>query len=115
MALNCFYTTVQCMTPHPRTFAFLGKHGKRLNPYQQYTVPGDLGTVLASKARTVHFKAFEHAVAAGDLALVSTPAVHLYDATKDVTKVLSLNNTSLGSADACWGAFSSSLQVPGNL
>lgn len=113
--LTCLYTTVQCLTPQPRTFAFLGRHGKRLAPYQQYTVPGDLATTLASRGRAVHFKSFEKAVAHGDLAIVKTPAVHLYDDAKDVTKVLTLDNGALGKADACWGGFSSSMQVPGNL
>jgi len=106
--LTCLYTTVQCRTSQPRLFAFLGKHGKRLLPYQQYTVPGDLSSVLASKTRTAHFKSYEKAVDSGDLAIIATPSVHLLDKQTADVKVLSLNNGSLGTVNSCWGGYHSS-------
>lgn len=112
--VDAFYTTVRYMGVAPRSFGFLGVHGRRLRSGQQYTVPGDLVTVLAARfqsgeANRRHFQAFERAVDRGDLVLVNTPAVHLYDQTRDETKTLRINNGSLGAVDPSWGEYSSSL------
>ncbi len=113
--VTCFYTTVRNISGVEKTFGFLGKHSKRLEAGEQYTVPGNIIDQLAKEPRK--FNAMERAVAgftdqAGNdvdptLAIVSTPAVHLYDDTADDTKVLTLDNGTLGKSDPCWGAYSS--------
>lgn len=113
--LSCFFTSVRNISGHELAFGFLGTHGKRLKAGQSFTVRGDVRDRLAGNKRK--FDALERAVhgytdqsgvsVPATLAIASTPAVHLYDPTLDVTKILTLGNGVIGKADPCWGAYHS--------
>lgn len=96
------YTTVENTSGVAKVFGFLGTHGKRLAANETYTVPGDLVTKLGASRSQRKFKALEKALQDGDLAIVSSPAVYLYDATDEVTRELSLDNAVLGTVDPQW-------------
>jgi hypothetical protein len=96
------YTTVENTSGVDKVFGFLGTHGKRLEANETYTVPGDLVSKLGAQRSQRKFNALEAALVAGDLKIVSSPAVYLYDATDDVTKELALDNAVLGTVDPQW-------------
>jgi len=110
-ATECLYSTVRNISPAEKYFGFLGHHGKRLACGEQISVWGDLQHWLTrftpnERAR----RSLEAALAGANpvLALVKTPAVHLFDETTNETKILTLNNGSFAAADPCWGEYSSS-------
>lgn len=96
------YTTVENTSGADKVFGFLGTHGKRLEANETYTVPGDLVSKLGALRSQRKFKALETALQAGDLKIVSSPAVYLYDATNDATRELSLDDSVLGTVDPQW-------------
>lgn len=96
------YTTVENTSGAAKVFGFLGTHGKRLEANETYTVPGDLVTKLGAKRSLRQFKALEKALSTGDLKIVSSPAVYLYDAENEVTRELELNGGVLGTVDPQW-------------
>lgn len=106
-ALEELYSTVVNLTDGERSFGYLGQHGRRLAAGEQYTVPGNIVDQIAANRRK--FQALERDLDDGVVAIVKTPAVFLYDETEDQTKVLTLDNETLGSADASYGGYSSSL------
>lgn len=96
------YTTVENTSGAAKVFGFLGTHGKRLAANETFTVPGDLVSKLGAQRSQRKFKALEAALTSGDLKIVSSPAVYLYDATDDVTRELNLDNAVLGTVDPQW-------------
>ncbi len=96
------YTTVENTSGAEKVFGFLGTHGKRLAANETYTVPGDLVTKLGAKRSMRQFKALEAALSVGDLKIVSSPAVYLYDATDEVTRELEISGGVLGTVDPQW-------------
>lgn len=96
------YTTVENTSGVEKVFGFLGTHGKRLSANETYTVSGDLVSKLGNARSQRKFKALESALKTGDLAIVSSPAVYLYDATDEATRELSLDNGALGTVDPQW-------------
>ena len=107
MSLPCLYTTVQNTTGQSTYFGFLPPHGATLAADAQYSVAGDLVTrMVLTGGKMRAFQSFETALDAVKLVVVKTPAVHLYDATTEMVKVLSLNNNALGIVHPCWGWFS---------
>jgi hypothetical protein len=96
------YTTVENTSGSDKVFGFLGTHGKRLEANETYTVPGDLVSKLGAQRSQRKFKALESALQTGDLKIVSSPAVYLYDATDEVTRELSIDNGVIGTVDPQW-------------
>jgi len=96
------YTTVENTSGATKVFGFLGTHGKRLEANETYTVPGDLVTKLGAKLSARPFKALEKALVAGDLKIVSSPAVYLKSTTDDTTAQLALEGRVLGTVDPQW-------------
>lgn len=96
------YTTVENTSGADKVFGFLGTHGKRLEANATYTVPGDLVSKLGALRSQRKFKALEAALQAGDLKIVSSPAVYLYSADSEVTRELSLDGLVLGTVDPQW-------------
>src|SRR5688572_21991290 len=107
MTTECLYTTVRNVSGEERAFGFLPPHGRRLADDEQISIPGHLADYVAGKNRR-SLQALEACVEAGDLIIMRTPAVHLYDPTLDVIKVLDLEDGDLGVVDPCWGSYSSS-------
>lgn len=107
MATTCVETKVRNISDKTLYFGYLPVHGRQLEPGEEFSFYGDLAAYLAKNRRK--YTAFQNDLANGYLALVETPAAHFYDATLDVTKVLSVANNAIATADPCWGAYSSSL------
>lgn len=105
---DCLYTTVKNVSGKERVFGFLGERGKRLLANETFTQRGDLVAKLGAQTSARRFKALERSLLAGSLEIVKTPAVHLYDDTDDVVRMLVLDNGVLGFADPCWASSGSS-------
>jgi hypothetical protein len=76
MAVAGLYTTVKNVSGATAVFGFLGVHGKRLAHNATFTEPGDLVARLGNQRSQRQFKAFEKAIEAGDLTIVSSPVVY---------------------------------------
>jgi len=106
---DCLYTTVKNVSGKERVFGFLGPRGMRLAVNEVVTVRGNLIQTLGGQTSARRFKALERALDQnGSLEIVSTPAVHLYDAVQDRTRQLALQNNALGIVDPCWDSSGSS-------
>jgi len=109
MSLPCLYTTLQNTSGSERYFGFV-RQGVLLQANEQVSYPGDISTVLAvAKDSDRVFPSFEEALDNGEIIILKTPAVHLYDATRAEARVLSVANHVLGTVDPCWGTFSDSV------
>ena len=107
MAITASLTTVvRNVSGRTLSFGCLPR-SKRLAPGDHYTIDGCLLTLLQGNKRKV--QALHRALTTGLLAIVSSPNPHLYDDTRDETKVLSLVNGTLGVANPSWGDYSSSI------
>ena len=109
MSTASVQTKVRNVSATTKTFGYLGRRGKTLAAGEEYTFDGDLRAWLSALPRPTKLKKFIADLEAGHIALVSDPAVHLYDPTLDVTKVVKLDNGTLGVQDPSWGAYSSSI------
>ena len=107
----CLYTTVKNVSGVERVFGFLGARGMRLAAAEVVTIPGNLISALGKGGVGAQrkFKGLERSLDQnGSLEIVSTPAVHLYDAIHDRTRLLALQNKVLGVVDPCWYSSGSS-------
>jgi hypothetical protein len=109
-ATDCLYSTVRNLRAKETYFGFLPQHGKRLAAGEEVTVWGDVQHHLTKLTPNERGRrSLELALTTGgDLAIVKTPSVHLYDTTLQETKIITLVNAALVLADPCWGAYSSS-------
>jgi hypothetical protein len=119
-ATECLYSTIKNTGTVEKFFGFLPPHGRRLYCGEEISVWGDIqhwltrftpndrarrslevaiGGELDSSGNTVYDRT---------LVIVKTPSVHLLDITLDETKIITLDNESLATADPCWGQYSSS-------
>ena len=107
----CHQTKVRNMTGKTAFFGFLPVRGKRLAPGEEYVFNGDLRQFYAGVTKGRHRKALLAAITGPDpaLVIVSTPSQHVYDDTLDVTKILTVVNGSVTTANPCGGAYSSSI------
>ena len=110
---ECLYSTVRNIWPTEKFYGFLPPHGRRLACGEEMTVWGSIQHWLTrftpnERAR----RSLERSLHPSDgsdpkLVLVNSPSVHLYDATRDETKILTLDNGAFVAADPCWGSYSS--------
>lgn len=96
------YTTVKNTSGVAKVFGFLGERGKRLAVDESYTQRGNLISKLGAQTSKRRFQALERSLEEGRLEIISTPGVHVYDATLDETKVLAIDNGILGVVDPTW-------------
>jgi len=112
-AVECLYSTVRNVSTSEKFFGFLPPHGRRLACGEEMTVWGDIQHWLTRFTPNDRARRSLQVALAGDstyaqvLALVNTPAVHLYDATQDETKIITLVDGDFVQADPCWGSYSS--------
>lgn len=107
-ATLCLYTTLRNTSGAAMYFGFLPPHGRTLDDGEEISVFGDVTSLFRGQPANNRAKrSFEAALDAGNLAIIKTPAVHLYDETLDQTKMLTLDNDSFAVADPCWGSYSS--------
>lgn len=108
MNMECLYSTVKNVSGKAKTFGFLPPHGRKLAANEEFTAFGDIRQAIASlreggrNAAQRDIVAFEAAVERGDLEIVSTPSPVLEDGTTGASKMLSLDNGTLATADPCW-------------
>ena len=108
---ECLYTSVKNISGAERVFGFLGARGMRLAAAEVVTVPGNLISALGKGGAGAQrkFKGLERSLDKNSsLEIISTPAVYLYDAVHDRTRVLALQNEVLGVVDPCWASSGSS-------
>lgn len=108
VSTDCLHTIVKNTSGTEKTFGFLGPRGKRLTAGQSFTVPGDLVATLGAMTSQRRFNALKAALKRGTLAIVSSPAVFLYDDTSDKTRTLAVDNGVLGTVDPCYDSSGSS-------
>jgi len=108
MDTSCLYSTVKNISGGAKIFGFLPPHGRELAAAEEFTVFGDIRQNLGGNRgseRSVHRRdnaAFEAAVEAGDLEIVSTPSPILEDVTLEIPKMLQLDSGTLSTVDPCW-------------
>lgn len=106
MAITRSLTTkVRNISGKTMTFGCLPR-SKRLDAGEEYTIDGCLLSHLQGNKRKLD--GLNRALGV-TLAIVESPNPHLYDDTRDETKVLELANGTLGTTDPSWGAYSSSI------
>lgn len=103
---ECLKTTVRNISGGTRSFGFLGAHGRRLADNEIITLPGNVIDHLGGGGHWDQrkFKALERALQADPplLEIMETPAVHLYDETRTLTRILVQDAGVLGTIDPCW-------------
>ena len=117
MILNdtCLTSVVQNISNSEVIASFLPPHGRRLAVGEKVVFEGDIMAILAADPRTAPSKIHALRTALGlqgsaaVLSIERTPAPFLYDATKDNTKTVTIDNGAVVVADPCTGAYSSSL------
>lgn len=105
--ISCLMTTVVNTSGETRKFGFLPPWGRTLAADAEFSAVGTIVDWVASRGGMrpmpeKMLKTIKAALEGGDIEIKSTPAVVLYDATAENTKVLELDNTTLGSATPCW-------------
>jgi hypothetical protein len=105
----CLTTVVQNTSGVSMFFGFLGAHGATLPAGGQHNSVGDLvSRLMARPTRGVRdVYALDRALAAGTLAILSSPALHVYDAIESQTKIVTLSDNVLDVQNPCWGTFAS--------
>lgn len=98
---NGLYTTVRNISGRTRRFTFLPPHGRELANNETFTVIGDIHTAVIRGDRGEsrrNLNALERALQGPvpTLEIVQTPSPILQDATTGETKMLRLNNGTLG-------------------
>lgn len=104
----CLRTLVKNKSGAPRYFSFLERHGRTLDAGETLALNYDLHARLSGERSSRRLDAFEAALLAGDLEIVNTPSVYLFDATNDETKIVALDAGTLGVAEPCSEPSSSS-------
>lgn len=79
-----YSTTVQCVSTVAKSFSFLPPHGRRMQPGEVYTFPGDLGSVFGGNNRRRQRLAFKRAIegygdAPPSLIVLETPVPQAID------------------------------------
>jgi hypothetical protein len=98
------YTVVKNTAGKPLFFGFLGARGVILAPDATFSIPGDLVTSLANRARSVRkLRALEYALTNNLLEIVKSPSVYLLSESGGVTKELAMSqNGTLGTTTPSW-------------
>lgn len=103
--VTCLYSTLKNISGKSMFFAFLPPHGRRLANNEEFTVFGDIRDQVGNSGptrRTDRIKAFEDAIEAGNLVIVSTPSPILKDTVSGASKALKLTSGTLSVQDPCW-------------
>ncbi len=103
--ISCLYSTVKNTSGGRKKFGFLPPHGRELAANEEFSVYGDVRESLIRFERTEarrNIIAFEAAIRRGDIDVIDTPNPIFKDHTTDASKMLRLNNGTLGVVDACW-------------
>ena len=102
---SCLYTVLKNVSGTPQICSFLPPHGVTLANNETIAILGDPVEAIANGDRvgkTRAIQAYLDMLARRDLVIISTPTPILKDATSGASKMLTLDNGTLGSADPCW-------------
>ena len=107
----CLYSTVKNTSGGTKKFGFLPPHGRELTTNQEFTLTGHIVAAI-SRGEPVtdrrHQQALQTSLTDGDLEVVETPCVVVYDETNDNSKMLQLDNGAIAWVDAVWDPDSAS-------
>lgn len=113
MSFASLQTTVHNPGSAARTYGYLGAHGDTLAAGETKSYDEDLLAKLSQPRKRRQLAAFKRDLAPDSgsprIVLVGTPQQHTYDATLDMTKVVSIDNGSVVAVDPSWGEYSSSI------
>lgn len=98
---NCLYSIVENTSGATLKFGYLGEHGKSLANAGQHTQLGNIVDAISRKEKRAR-DAFVRDVAAGRLAIVSTPAAVVYDDTQSASSILTADNGNMTLSPPCW-------------
>lgn len=102
---TCLYSTVKNVSGGTLKFGFLPPHGRELEDDEEFTVMGDIVEAVIRGERVTsqrNLDALKRAIAEEKLYIVETPRPILYDDVTQVSKMLDIQNGSLGVDDPCW-------------
>lgn len=106
---GCLFTTFKNTSGATKTFSFLPAHGRELAADEELTVFGDpiMAVTRANyRASKRNYDALALAIADGDLDVVSTPCVIVYDETDLASYALGSNNATVTAGAPDWGSSS---------
>lgn len=98
------HTTVKNISGGTKRFGFLPPHGMELAADEEVTVFGDIREAVNRGDRfgARWMQALANALENNELDIVNTPSPIFYDETLDESKILVVDNGSVGLADPCW-------------
>jgi len=102
MDTGCLYSTLENISGESMVFSYLPPHGKELAANGQATVLGNVLDVVRQVGGERYVTALKNDIAAGRIAIVSTPNPILYDETLEQSQMLELDNDVVGVAAPCW-------------
>lgn len=112
MSNTHLYSTVKNTSGATRYFGYLPPHGLKLDDDEEVTILGHIQEAIIRNQRVTSKRtqdAFLADMTARNLDIKNTPNPVLYDETVDRTRLLRLDNDSLGTVDASWDPSSSSV------
>jgi hypothetical protein len=110
------YTTVRNLRTKATFFGFLPPHGRRLAAGEELSFIGSIqerlytnGVLRNQKRKSLEAALDQDTGSPAKMAIVKTPAVILFDDTRDESKKLNLANGSFATADPSFAKYSQSL------
>ena len=105
--INCLMTTVVNTSGEVRRFGFLPPRGRTLAVDAEFSAIGTIVDWVQSRGghRPIPEKlekSIRLALESGDMEIKKTPAVVLYDATAENSKIVALDDATLETATPCW-------------
>lgn len=103
---SCIYSTVRNTSGKRRFFGFLPPHGRTLAANEEFSVFGHITAAVVGDVERAtsrhHMAAFERAIEAGDLEILSTPAPILLDQGTEEPVMLEVTNGTVASTTPCF-------------
>lgn len=107
----CLFTKIKNISGGTLVCSFLPPHGATLAANADYSVFGDLMSLFQTPSGIVDLRrkaAFEAALKAGQLAIISLPMPMFYDATLTKTSGIKIDNGTVTIVNECYGSYTGS-------
>jgi hypothetical protein len=102
---GCLFSTIKNTSGGEKHFGFLPPHGKTLDANEEITVFGDIANLVRRNAGHHNLRAqnaLAQAIADGDLTVVSTPCVIVYDEADLASYRIGSNNATFEVYEPNW-------------
>ncbi len=102
---TCLFSSVKNISGGTLKFGFLPPHGRELEDDEEFTFIGDVVEAVIRGERVTsqrNLDALKRALANEQLVIVKTPNPILYDDVTELSKMLDIQNGTLGVDDPCW-------------